>query len=316
MIARRHCGLLALALAACGEGGREDDSSPAPTGTPAGSSSTGDTGEVTGGETSTGAATTDASSGEGTSEAIDPDSGTPPPDCGALAVCGVQCADLQSDPANCGDCGVSCVIPQAVAGCAAGACALAQCELGFRDCDGDINNGCEQALPETEECALVCKPAAAEACNLFDDDCDQQCDEGAIAGCRQPVHRASSPTLGHFYTNDAAEAMSGDFTPEALNFFYLYTPQLPGTAPLYRCLRGNGKRFYTTSASCEGAGTAEGILGHMATDPLCGGGQLFRMYHPVNDAHFYTTSQAEHDNAIAMYGYKSEGAIGYVWAAP
>ncbi|MFM2247095.1 MAG: hypothetical protein RL071_3169, partial [Pseudomonadota bacterium] len=32
--------------------------------------------------------------------------------------------------------------------------------------------------------------------------------------------------------------------------------------------------------------------------------------------HFYTLSAAERDNAVAVYGYVSEGIAGYVWASP
>jgi hypothetical protein len=43
----------------------------------------------------------------------------------------------------------------------------------------------------------VCVPAVQagrpRACNLLDDNCDAQCDEGGVPGCRQPVHRAQQP---------------------------------------------------------------------------------------------------------------------------
>jgi len=294
-----------LALGAC------TDAAPPQATEATGSSSGG------GGPTSTAVSTEPGSSSGGSSSSgegvtFHPDD--PPTQCGPLATCGVQCADLQTDPANCGGCGVTCVIPQAAPACSAGACAIGACEDGWFDCDLDLSNGCEQALAPGQMCGLVCKPDKPELCNVFDDNCDGACDEGPLQGCRQPVHRAASPTLGHFYTLDAGEAMSGDFKPEALNFFHLYAGPGEGLVPFYRCLKGDGRRFYTTSATCENAGPVEGSLGHIATDPRCGSVPLFRLY--GGGDHFYTTSEAERDGAVAMYGYTFEFVAGHVWTGP
>lgn len=303
-----------LVLVACSSGEDTDDGglSAGPNTTPmTAAGSTGadaSTGASTGPDATTVDATTDPTGG--TSEPVDP----PPPECGPLATCGIQCVDLQTDPQNCGKCGVTCVIPHAEAACGAGQCALGECDGGWFDCDGDLLNGCEQQLAPGQMCGLVCKPDKPEACNQFDDNCDGQCDEGALPGCRQPVHRASSPTLGHFYTLDANEAMSGDFKPEAINFYWLYTNPGMGLVPFHRCLKGDGRRFYTTSPTCENAGPSEGILGHIATDPSCGGTPLFRLY--GNSDHFYTTSEVEKNNAVSMYGYNFEGIAGFVWPGP
>jgi hypothetical protein len=303
---------LAALLTACSGGAADEDgqlsaggATPGTTGTTtaAGSSSSEPT------DTASSGAPASSSSGEGSSSTGDE---RPPPECGALDVCGVECVDLTVDPGNCGKCGVACVIPHAIAGCVAGTCAVGSCDAGWVDCDADVENGCEN--PEGAVCVPACKQGAPELCNLLDDNCDAQCDEGAIPGCRQPVHRASSPTLGHFYTLDLAEASSGDFTVEFPNFFYMYTQQLPGLVPFHRCLKGNGRRFYTTSATCEGAGPVEGILGHIGTEPSCGAVPLYRLYGAGD--HFYTTSAAESDNAVAMYGYLFEGQVGFVWPGP
>jgi hypothetical protein len=240
----------------------------------------------------------------------------PPPECGPLTACGVQCTDVMSDPNNCGKCGVSCVIPASEPACSAGLCAVGTCEPGLADCDHDVNNGCESPLPPGQSCPFMCMMGGAETCNLQDDNCDAQCDEGALPGCRQAVHRAVSPTIGHFYTLDANEAMSGDITPEYLNYFYTYAVAVPGLAPLYRCIKGNGKRLYTLSDACEGAGTQEGILGYVAGDGACGAVPLFRLYSGATQEHFYTISEAERDNAVAMYGYAYESVAANVWAGP
>ncbi len=295
--------LLLVTLPACAGGEAQDgDSEPATTSTGAATSSTGAT------------QAPDTTSTGGSSGAVDPTttSSEPPVECGALSTCGVQCTDLMLDPGNCGKCGVSCVIPHATPGCAAGVCAVGSCDPGWVDCDADVQNGCEN--PEGAPCIPACKPGSAEQCNLLDDNCDGQCDEGGVPGCRQPVHRASSPTLGHFYTLDQAEAASGDYKPEFLNYFYTHAAALPGLVALYRCLKGDGKRFYTTSATCEGAGPVEGVLGQIATEPLCGAVPLYRLY--GNADHFYTISPEERDNAVAMFGYTFEAQVGFVWPGP
>jgi Cys-rich repeat protein len=52
-----------------------------------------------------------------------------------------------SDIANCGGCGVPCKgLPNAAATCTAGNCVLGQCNVGFFNCDGNPQNGCEVAV--------------------------------------------------------------------------------------------------------------------------------------------------------------------------
>lgn len=308
------CAALALA---CGGGGEAEDASDgtspatAQDGPTSGTDpdGTGDADATAGTSDGSGDATGDESSSSGPPP-------PPPPECGALTACGVQCTDVMSDPNNCGKCGVSCVIPTSAAACSAGVCTIGTCKPGLADCDGDVNNGCETPLGPGQSCPFMCMMGAAEVCNLLDDNCDGQCDEGGVAGCRQPVHRSSSPTIGHFYTLDVNEAMSGDITLVAMNYFYTYVGQLPGLVPFYRCLKPNGKRFYTTSDVCEGGGTAEGILGYVAGDALCGAIPLYRLYAGAGGDHFYTISAEERDNAVAMFGYAYESVAGHVWPGP
>jgi RHS repeat-associated protein len=55
-------------------------------------------------------------------------------------------ANLLTDPANCGGCGVSCAAPNATGACTFGQCSLV-CSVGFSDCDGIESNGCETPGP-------------------------------------------------------------------------------------------------------------------------------------------------------------------------
>ncbi|MBX3182526.1 MAG: hypothetical protein KF915_07850 [Polyangiaceae bacterium] len=102
---------------------------------------------------------------------------------------------LISDPANCGACGRACVVNHGVAACVAGECAVASCEVGFQDCDGDPSNGCEarigadpshcggcgQACSATPGAQAVCRDGSCgeKACSAFRGDCN----ESSFDGC-------------------------------------------------------------------------------------------------------------------------------------
>ncbi len=54
--------------------------------------------------------------------------------------------NVRTDPDNCGGCGVRCPeLPHAERGCG-DVCTIWRCLPGFRDCDGNVENGCEQAV--------------------------------------------------------------------------------------------------------------------------------------------------------------------------
>ena len=316
---------LLLMLAGCPDGAGEDDG-PAASGT---------MGQASGSEGGSGASGARGGS-EDDEDTVD-DTATLPPDCTASeTLCGNVCADLQTDPSNCGQCGRSCVIPQATASCTAGECAMTACDPGWTDCDAMLVNGCETPIDCqanttcttacgsegtvdcTDACAAAGEPVClgpAEICNVMDEDCDGTCDQGPLPGCRVSVHRSSSPTLGHFYTTNLAEATSGDLSLEAQDYFWLYA-DVEGLQPLFRCIKANGKRWLTTSTDCEGTAAPELTMGFISPDARCGSTPLYRLRNPPPDAHFYTTSAAERDNAIAAYGFVDEGIAGYIWAGP
>ncbi|MCA9660555.1 MAG: hypothetical protein KC486_19595 [Myxococcales bacterium] len=322
-----------VALAACGDDGRGASGFSGGYG----SASDSDSDTVTGGEGSTSAdsgtstsagsdsgdaatTTTTTTAGGSTTGALTSTTGsttnssTTGPECVDLEACGVQCVDLSSDPSNCGDCGVSCVIPHASATCQDSACGLGDCEPGFGDCDGEIVNGCETPLEGGQECGAICNPNKDEVCNAFDDNCNDVCDEGA--GCRVGVHRSHSASLGHVYTTDLGEASAGDLKLEKQDYYFVYSAQHEGLVPFHRCTKGNGKPFYTKSANCEGNAQLVGVMGYVANGPLCGATELYRLYNSNNGAHFYTTSAGERDNAVAMYGFKYESVAAFVFTGP
>ena len=70
--------------------------------------------------------------------------------------------DARADNSNCGVCGRTCSVRNAAAACRMSSCAIAMCNAGFGDCDGDSTTGCETATATSplhcgrcgNECAL------------------------------------------------------------------------------------------------------------------------------------------------------------------
>ena len=79
--------------------------------------------------------------------------------------------DTETDPNNCGGCGVSCGrIAGGTIACVAGKC-VSTCNLGWTDCNGDLKDGCEVDTTGDPDhcggCATVCTapPNASPACD-------------------------------------------------------------------------------------------------------------------------------------------------------
>ncbi len=245
--------------------------------------------------------------------------------------------DVMNDPRNCGACGRTCVVPHGSAACAGGECAIGTCDLDFADCDQKPENGCE--LQDTCEegsacptacgsmgaisCADICAPTCvipAEICNAQDDDCDGACDNGPVAGCRVGVHRAYNGANGHLFTTDLAEAQAWGL--EAQNYFYLYNDAAADLRPFFRCPKaGSQAVFYSDSNDCEMTAAPLLTVGFIAPQPMgsdpptCGAIPLYRIHLAGPNWHFYTTSAAERDAAVAN-GWTNEGVAGFVWTAP
>lgn len=235
-------------------------------------------------------------------------------------LCSSTCVDLTESVSHCGACDRRCVIPHATAACEASDCVLVACDLGRSDDNGLIADGCEADGPgctDGSSCTTSCGSAGsflcatnectppAETCNLIDDDCDAICDSPA---CRHGIHRANGN--GHYYTNVESSISENGYNLETRNYYALYSSNGPGLTPFQQCLKGDGRRFYTTSLSCEGQ-TVEGTIGYLSQVSTCGSRPLYRLYNGSN--HFYTVSEAERDNAVNSLGYSFERIAGYVW---
>ena len=92
------------------------------------------------------------------------------------------CEQSLNTTAHCGGCNVVCSRNNASATCTTGSCALATCNSGFGNCDGEANNGCETTLGTASNCGacgdvcandkpcenFVCRGSFAFATSNFD----------------------------------------------------------------------------------------------------------------------------------------------------
>ncbi len=91
------------------------------------------------------------------------------PPCPEGSICDAQCADLTSDRANCGACGVACNanIPNAFGSCNYGACTYG-CNLGWADCNDSGGDGCETNTKNDPNncggCGITCDLLLGQAC--------------------------------------------------------------------------------------------------------------------------------------------------------
>lgn len=113
---------------------------------------------------------------------------------GAVTCCKGLCKNYSADPDNCGGCGVPCKIANATPSCKGGKCAAASCKLGFANCNGLLDDGCEtntQTSPDScGKCFDACQPknatgkCAAGKCQV--DQCLAgfvDCNASATDGC-------------------------------------------------------------------------------------------------------------------------------------
>ncbi len=146
----------------------------------------------------------------------------------------------------------------------------------------------------------------------------------------QKLYRLYNPASGdHFYTASESER---DWAIEVAGYggegdvgFVADAPSDSGsvdTMPLYRLYNPeSGDHFYTTAADERDWAASnlgyndEGIAGHVFGSQLtfdyvkmsATTTPLYRLYKASNCDHFYTTSEAERDEAVANAGYGDEG---------
>jgi hypothetical protein len=127
--------------------------------------------------------------------------------------------DLMNDRQNCGSCGNVCVVTNASAICSGGDCLVGTCDPDFHDVDGDGDtpgtNGCEYG-----PCSFQ---SSQEACNLVDDDCDMNVDEGVtpppsfcsqIGACMGSTPTCTANGWVCSYGSDVSTDGMGNLIPE------------------------------------------------------------------------------------------------------
>ncbi|MFO0563478.1 MAG: hypothetical protein U0269_35975 [Polyangiales bacterium] len=110
-------------------------------------------------------------------------------DCDSNSMNGCE-TDTQTSLSHCGGCGMGCAPANATGACAAGACGIASCTMGFADCDMRATNGCEvntqTDVNNCGACGTVCPMGqfcVAGACRV---DCTAPrtiCGAGAMMTC-------------------------------------------------------------------------------------------------------------------------------------
>lgn len=188
------------------------------------------------------------------------------------------------------------------------------------DCDGVVDThqqACDTACGSGSETCVAgvwmncdAPPVSDETCDLVDEDCDGTIDEG-LSACRIGVHR-SFGNGGHYYTTDLSGAGCCGFSLEFADYYDIYADPQDGLVGWYRCLKGNGKYFYTTSSTCEGQ-TVEALMGYVNPIDSAGARPLYRLYNASIGNHFYTVSAGERDNAVNNLGYVLESTACHVW---
>jgi hypothetical protein len=95
--------------------------------------------------------------------------------------------DLMNDPLNCGSCGNTCALANAIGGCVNGACVISACQPGHANLDGNAQNGCEYTCPVT--------PPTIETCNGKDDDCNGVVDDPVVIAGQKPPAAGCNPKV-------------------------------------------------------------------------------------------------------------------------
>jgi hypothetical protein len=111
--------------------------------------------------------------------------------------------NVQTDPAHCGSCPVTCSVAHGTAGCSSGKCAVAGCDTGWGNCDSLVPNGCEtdtqSATSHCGGCNKTCPSypysspsCAAGTCGFTCQSGRGDCDGIPVTGCETST---SSNTL-------------------------------------------------------------------------------------------------------------------------
>ncbi|MEZ4294266.1 MAG: choice-of-anchor L domain-containing protein [Polyangiaceae bacterium] len=164
--------------------------------------------------------------------------------------CGESCFDLATDEQNCGACNSPCPqLPNTVTACLNGQCTTGECSPGYKDCNGQVEDGCETNTLVDGDCA--CDPGA--------DDLPAGCDEN-LNGDNCICKAQPNNPLCICYTNPASPNCAKDNEKQTC---YLGAP---GTLGVGICKAG--------TRMCKDSGVGWGpCLGQTLPQPeVCGNG--------------------------------------------
>lgn len=203
-------------------------------------------------------------------------------------VCGADCVSTASPNVGCGSAKCEpCALPHAAAECAGGKCAVAVCELGYGDCNGTVEDGCETSLHDDPQhcgaCGEPCKiPRATSSC--ISGQCVAvgcapgygECDGDPITICETDLGQDAN----HCGACEKACSLAGAATLACTK----------GTCAISECTPGRANCNVVASDGCETDVTTDpascGSCGHACTaEQLCEAGQCVKRCPAIHAVH-------------------------------
>ncbi|MBL8922767.1 MAG: hypothetical protein JNJ54_28215 [Myxococcaceae bacterium] len=187
---------------------------------------------------------------------------------------------IDNDRNNCGGCGVVCMLPNATPTCSSRMCQVAQCNMGFENCDGLHPNGCEV---ETATNAMHCgrcgnsctRPNSTATC--VGGMCQFQCAAGfhdvngdPMDGCEYACTFMSATDLPDLSFVDAncdgidGEVMNGVFVSPSgadSNPGTKAQPKLTVAAGVTAMVTGGKRDLYLAAGTYQGSLLLTGVSG-------------------------------------------------------
>jgi len=161
--------------------------------------------------------------------------------------------DLTRDIENCGACGNSCFIPNALVDCIDSICTYDGCRPGFVDLDNNIENGCEYACFITN--------GGVEICDGLDNDCNGQADDGDELD-DDPENCGVCGRVCAFF-NAVPTCIQGTCQIRECNAFFYDLNQNPTDGCEYFCVPSNGG-----AEICDGLDNdCNGVIDDVSTAP-------------------------------------------------